>query len=89
MYQNFLESKLKRGPELRNVSTIGSYGDISLLRVSVQGVYNDFLVALLLGVNHFTDCCALTTTVLNCRVPRSFIAVVGTSTCFILSNYCL
>ena len=27
--------------------------------------------------------------VLNRRVPRSYTAVVGTSTCFILSNYCL
>ena len=31
--------------------------------MSVQGGYNDFLIALLLGVNHFTDCCALNTTV--------------------------
>ena len=62
---------------------IGSYGDICLLRVSVQGGYNGSLIALLLGVNHFTDCCALTTIVPNCRVPRSYTAVMGTSTCFI------
>ena len=43
----------------------------------------------MLEVNNFTDCCALTTIVLNCRVPQSYTAVMVTSTCFILSNYCL
>ena len=34
---------------------------------------------------HFIDCCAPTTTVLNCRVPRSYTAVVGISACFVLN----
>ena len=35
---------------------------------------------------HFTDCCTTNTTVLNCRVPRSYTAVVvGTSTRFVLN----
>ena len=33
----------------------------------------------------FTDCCAPTKTVLNCRVPRNYTAVAGTSTCFVLN----
>ena len=55
-----------------------------MLQVPVQGRYNGFLIALLLGVNNFTDCCALTTTILNRRVPRSFTAVVGTSIIVVL-----
>ena len=68
-------------------SSFGSYGGICLLRQSVQGGYNYFQshACCFEKYHYFSDYCALTTTILNCRVSRSYTAVVCTSTCFILN----